>query len=57
MPYKNLDIEKVLNHIEVHWKLKFCPKRRLNFNEYCISIELEGKKDNIHVYRLNNYLK
>jgi len=44
MPYKNLDIEKVLNHIEVHWKLKFCPKRRLNFNEYCISIELEGKK-------------
>ena len=44
MPYKNVDIEKVLKHTEVHWNLRFCQKRRLHFNEYCISIELEEQK-------------
>ncbi len=44
MPYKNIDIEKVLPEIEVHWKLLFCPKRCLTENQYRISIELKDKK-------------
>ena len=44
MGYKNIDIEMILPENEVHWKLIFCPKRRLKFNEYRISIELNDKK-------------
>lgn len=44
MPYKNDDIEKVLPENKVHWKLIFCPKRRLTHNEYRISIELNDRK-------------
>ena len=43
MPY-NLDIQNILLDNKVHWKLKYCPKRRLTYNEYCISIELHDKK-------------
>jgi hypothetical protein len=44
MPYKHIDIEKVLPENEVHWKIIFCPKRRVTQNEYRISIELKDKK-------------
>ena len=44
MPYKHNDIEKILPENEVHWKIVFCPKRRVEQNEYRISIELENKK-------------
>ncbi|CAF4243696.1 unnamed protein product, partial [Rotaria sordida] len=44
MPYKNVDIQMILPDNELHWKIIFCPKRRLIYNEYCISIELEDKK-------------
>lgn len=44
MPYKNLDIVKILPSNEVHWKLKFCPKPRIENNEYRISIEVENNK-------------
>ena len=44
MPYKNSDIQNILPENEVHWKLVFCPKRRVTHNEYRISIELKDKK-------------
>lgn len=44
MPYKHRDIEKILPENEVHWKITYCPKRRVERNEYRISIELEDKK-------------
>jgi hypothetical protein len=44
MSFKNVDIEKILPNNQVHWKLIFCPKRRLEHNEYRISIELNNKK-------------
>jgi hypothetical protein len=46
MPYKYINIQKVLPENEVHcWRLIFCLKRRLTQNEYSISIELnDGKR-------------
>ena len=44
MPYKHNDIEKILSENEVHWKIVFCPKRRVEQNKYRILIELENKK-------------
>jgi hypothetical protein len=44
MPYKHNDIQKILPKNEVHWKLLFCPKRRLTQNECHISIELNDRK-------------
>ena len=44
MPYKHNDIEKILPENEVHWKIVFCPKRRVEQNKYRISIELGNKK-------------
>ncbi|CAF1008747.1 unnamed protein product [Rotaria sordida] len=44
MPYKNSDIQNILPENEVHWKIIYCPKRRITHNEYRISIELKDKK-------------
>lgn len=44
MPYKNEVIKTIIPYNEVHWKITYCRKRRLLYNEYCISIELKNKK-------------
>jgi hypothetical protein len=44
MSYRNADVQKVLPENKVHWKLAFCPKRRVLCDEYRISIECDDYK-------------